>query len=178
MKGILRKIDNKWMVQYIGHPIDILDGNESLVNYLPLHPDDVKQIEEDGRVFDDIESRIRAYPNVDFVFYEIWEEVDGNTDITTYAKLIKKDVVDELATKELLNHLMDEFGEFKTTTIGADDKKSWWKKGYEKAQETLYTEEHMHQCWNKALWQGMTIDDENHKPILFDDYIKSFKQTK
>jgi len=178
MKGILRKIDNKWMVQYIGHPIDVLDGNDSLVNYLPLHPDDVKQIEKDALVFDDIESRIRAYPNVDFIFHEIWEEVDGNADITIYAKLIKKDVVDELATKELLNHLMDEFGEFKTTTIGAGDKKSWWKKGYEKAQETLYTEEHMHQCWNKALWQGMTIDDENHKPILFDDYIKSLKETK
>ena len=156
MKGILRKIDNEWMVQYIGHPIDVLDGNDSLVNYLPLHPDNVKQIEEDGRVFDDIESRIRAYPNVDFVFHEVWEEVDGNTDITTYAKLIKKDVVDELATKELMDHLVDENGEFKTTTVGAGDKKAWWKKGYVKAKEEM----------NNMNTIYVAHDRENGRPVL------------
>jgi len=197
MKGILRKIENKWMVQYIGHPIDVLGGNDSLVNYLQLHPDDVKQIEEDALVFDDIESRIRAYPHVDFKIIEGYKN---------YAKLINKDVtdgvstgvdcctpkgqirryhnchgcdrkpnptsseVDELANKELINHLIDEFGEFKTTTIGADDKKSWWKKGYEKAKETFYTEEQM----KLAFDYGKSLDPFDS----FEDFIKSLKETK
>jgi len=161
MKGILRKIDNKWMVQYIGHPIDVLGGNDSLVNYLQLHPDNIKQIEEDGRVFDDIESRIRAYPHVNFEIIEGYKN---------YAKLIENDAVDELANKELINHLIDEFGEFKTTTIGADDKKSWWKKGYEKAQETLYTEEQM----KLAFAYGKSLEPFDS----FEDFIKSLKKTK
>jgi hypothetical protein len=82
MKGVLRKIENKWMVQYIGHPVDVLSGNDSLVNYIPLHPNDVKQIEEDGKVFDNIEARINAYPHVDF------EIIEG--DKNYYAKLINK----------------------------------------------------------------------------------------
>ena len=170
MKGVLRKIDNKWMVQYIGHPIDVLDGNDSLVKYLQLHPDDVKQIEKDALVFDDIESRIRAYPNVDFVFHEVWEEVDGISNITTCGKLIKKDVVDELATKELMDHLVDENGEFKTTTIGADDKKAWWKKGYVKAKETFYTEKQM----KLAFDYGKSLEPFDS----FEDFIKSLKETK
>jgi hypothetical protein len=174
MKGVLRKIDNKWMVQYIGHPIDVLGGNHSLVNYVPLHPDDVKQIEEDSKVFDDIESRIRAYPNVDFVFYDVWKEVDGYTHITTHAKLIKKNVVDELATKELMGHLIDENGEFRTTTISTDDKKAWWKKGYEKAKETLYTEEQMKSCWNVVMSYRAGFSNS----ITYEEFIQSLKQTK
>jgi hypothetical protein len=161
MKGILRKIDNKWMVQYIGHPIDVLGGNDSLVNYLQLHPDNVKQIEEDALVFDNIEARIKAYPNVDFKIIEGYKN---------YAKLIEKDTVDELANKELIDHLIDEFGEFKTTTIGADDKKSWWKKGYEKAKETFYTEEQM----KLAFDYGKSLEPFDS----FEDFIKSLKETK
>jgi len=165
MKGILKKIGNEWMVQYIGHPVDIPNGYNYLANFILLHPDDIKQIEKDALVFDDIESRIRAYPHVDFKIIEGYKN---------YAKLIEKDAVDELANKELIDHLIDEFGEFKTTTIGADDKKYWWKKGYEKAKETLYTEEQMHKCWIVAMHKGTGFSST----ITYEELIKSFKQTK
>jgi hypothetical protein len=88
MKGILTKTDNSWQVSHATY-------NEItkrwIAGKLPLHPDDVKQINADAQVFDNIEARIAAYPEVDFKFYEIWEEVDGETKITKYAKLINQE---------------------------------------------------------------------------------------
>ncbi len=55
--------------------------------WTPLHPDDVEQIRLDSIVFDNIEARIGSYPYVEFHFHEIWEEVDGETGVTKYAKL-------------------------------------------------------------------------------------------
>jgi hypothetical protein len=78
MKGTLTKTEQGWMV----------NSFYEIPSALPLHPDDVKQINTDAQVFDNIEARIAAYPEVDFKFYEIWEEVDGETKITKYAKLI------------------------------------------------------------------------------------------
>jgi hypothetical protein len=34
-----------------------------------------------------------------------------------------------------MEYLADENGEFKSSTVGADDKKAWWKKGYEKLKK-------------------------------------------
>ena len=39
MKGNLIKTEQGWFVQYIGHPVDVLKGEENLVNYIPLHPE-------------------------------------------------------------------------------------------------------------------------------------------
>ncbi len=55
--------------------------------WTPLHPDDVKQIEQDSLVFDNIDARIATYPDVEFHFYELWEQVDDETEVTKYAKL-------------------------------------------------------------------------------------------
>jgi hypothetical protein len=56
---------------------------------LPLHPDDVKQIEEDSKTFDNIEARIAAYPDVDF------EIVISAIDFVTYAALTNKETICE-----------------------------------------------------------------------------------
>lgn len=59
MKGKLIKTEQGWMV-----------GTVSKTNICselsPLHPDDVKQINADAQVFDNIEARIAAYPDVEF----------------------------------------------------------------------------------------------------------------
>lgn len=54
MKGKIIKTDQGWIVEYAKHA------------ELPLHPDDVKQINKDAQVFDNIEARIAAYPDVEF----------------------------------------------------------------------------------------------------------------
>ena len=60
MKGQLykKKQPEGW---YVTYDIDGFTKAE-----LPLHPDDVKQINRDAQVFDNIEARIAAYPDVEF----------------------------------------------------------------------------------------------------------------
>lgn len=69
MKGIIQNINGECFVEYkmeVPTPI----GQKSWWDILPLHPDDVKQIEKDSLVFDNIEARIKCYPNVDFEIIE------------------------------------------------------------------------------------------------------------
>ena len=109
MKGTLHKTEQGWMVATIEEG----DWN----TYYPLHLDDVKQISADAQVFDNIEARIAAYPDVEFeiVDYsqkcrECGETVErgrscskkcfmkpGNfipTDKLEYAKLVTKKISD------------------------------------------------------------------------------------
>ena len=86
MKGILHKTEKGWFVIYdqiLGE--GIVKRNQ---NTLPLHPLDVKQIDEDSKSFDNIEARIRTYPDVEFEIVEY----DGTTPIINgwngYAKII------------------------------------------------------------------------------------------
>ena len=68
MKGTLHKTESGWIVIYdevLGK--NIVKKNQ---NALPLHPDDVKQIVEDSKIFDNIEARIAAYPDVLFYILE------------------------------------------------------------------------------------------------------------
>lgn len=57
MTGKLRKKNQEWEVVY-----EVMDGKQSL----PLHPHDVKQIEKDSQIFDNIEARIANNPRVQF----------------------------------------------------------------------------------------------------------------
>jgi len=93
MKGKLTNKDGKWFVQY-NEPLSIYTKGYNPGDYvskeLPLHPDDVKQINADGQIFDNIEARIAAYPDVEF---EIDDEIKdlgwhGST-IIRYAKITK-----------------------------------------------------------------------------------------
>lgn len=90
MQGKLIKQENKWFVKYFEDWIGF--------NLYELHPDDVKQIEEDSYMFDNIEARIAAYPEVEF---ELIQEPNLNRSMgnitnpyMTYAKLISKELVD------------------------------------------------------------------------------------
>jgi hypothetical protein len=57
---------------------------------LPLHPDDVKEIEQDAKIFDNIEARIAAYPDVEFEVQTIAIGTDESDVIDCdVAKLIK-----------------------------------------------------------------------------------------
>ena len=71
MTGRLTKYYNVWYV------ISFNYSNHRYIYYL-LHPDDVKQIEQDSYLFDNIEARIAAYPDVEF------------EKVSEYAKLIPK----------------------------------------------------------------------------------------
>jgi hypothetical protein len=79
MIGKLVKEENKWFVKYFEDWIG--------VKYVELHPDDVKQIEEDSYHFDNIEARIASYPDVEFKLIENPNRI--------YAKLIPIQPVDE-----------------------------------------------------------------------------------
>jgi hypothetical protein len=126
VKGTLTKTEQGWTIRYFdtGKAHDIMYCGESL----PLHPDNVKEIEIDSMIFDNIEARIAAYPDVEFeiVDYsqkckECGETVErgrsctkgcfmksGNfvqTDRVEYAKLIKTEYPELEGTINLCNDI-------------------------------------------------------------------------
>jgi hypothetical protein len=46
MKGRLVKKKKEWLVLYVGHPVEVLEGEQSLVNYISLHPDDLQDVKD------------------------------------------------------------------------------------------------------------------------------------
>jgi hypothetical protein len=84
MKGKITKSDEEWIVRY-----DVFQDDHSYPlpgwNFIPLHTDDVKQINRDAQVFDNIEARIAAYPDVEFDWCVIVQP-DGKG--KEYAKLL------------------------------------------------------------------------------------------
>jgi hypothetical protein len=98
MKGKINYIDGKWIVDYIHYEFPPIEYNEILLT-LPLHPDDIKQIEEDSKIFDNIVSRILCYPEVEFNILEECPHYNGShykrdcsckTGFIQYAKLKTK----------------------------------------------------------------------------------------
>lgn len=92
MKGFLKKTEQGWFVIYdqiLGE--GIVKRNQ---NALPLHPLDVKQIDEDSKVFDNIEARIKAYPDVEFEIETklVFDRPSySSIEVPKYAKLINKE---------------------------------------------------------------------------------------
>lgn len=92
MKGYLKKTEKGWFVIYdqiLGE--GIVKRNQ---NALPLHPLDVKQIDEDSKVFDNIEARIKAYPDVEFEIETklVFDRPSySSIEVPKYAKLINKE---------------------------------------------------------------------------------------
>jgi hypothetical protein len=82
MKGTLHKTENGWHVINMQATL-----NGPLLQSLPLHPDNVNQIIEDSKVFDNIEARIKAYPDVEFEIVEIIAPVEDGTTMYKCAKL-------------------------------------------------------------------------------------------
>jgi hypothetical protein len=98
IKGKLHKTDNGWVVMFnkkLEHQMVGYHDYKTTTVYdqLPLHPDDVNQINEDSQVFDNIESRIATWPDVNFEIVSVYVEpstsIHSNRgDDVTYAKLI------------------------------------------------------------------------------------------
>ena len=78
MKGKMVKQENRWYVMCIE------EGDWE--TFYPLSPHDVNQIEEDTKRFDNIEARIAAYPDVEFVIEDFWET--GMEEVIKVATLV------------------------------------------------------------------------------------------
>lgn len=77
MKGKLKQIDKVWSV--------IWEDAEKKTIVTPLHPDNVNEINEWAKIFDNIEARIAGNPDVDFYI-----TIDANINmVTEYAVLVK-----------------------------------------------------------------------------------------
>jgi hypothetical protein len=178
MKGTLTKTEQGWMIIYdqiLGE--GIVKRNQ---HALPLHPDDVKQINRDAQIFDNIEARIAAYPKVEFEIVK--EYVDSRTnDVQSYAKLTQHSVDPKENMEGNVANLSEHYAtmmEDVSDRIGKHLVKSVYRDGYDKAKETLYTEGQMRKCWNEAFMQGMSLDEEDYKPVFFEDFIELIKNSK
>jgi hypothetical protein len=90
MKGKLIYDQEGWWVQ---HTATSPDGTEYFQTDTMLHPDDVKFLEDCNLVFDNLEARIAAYPEVEFEMVTETVMSVGNSEeqdeyTHTYAKLI------------------------------------------------------------------------------------------
>ena len=76
MKGrLLKTEDYGWIVTY--------NDSEELFQFVQLHPDDVNDLIDLNNVFDNVEARISANPDVEFDLFTV-KKMDGSV---TYAKL-------------------------------------------------------------------------------------------
>lgn len=102
MKGRIKKTDKGWVVLYTEcvPKMIVTEWNKSL----PLHPYDVKQIQEDSQRFDNIEARISAYPDVEFDIVEVHNK-NGQVGYryVNYAKLINPEYPELEGTMNLCN---------------------------------------------------------------------------
>jgi len=201
MKGKLIKDDEGWWVQ---HKAKGLDGNLEYIAESMLHPDDVKQIEEDAKVFDNIEARIAAYPDVEFemvteVVASVGDSEQQDEYTVSYAKLIPS----KEQQKQLITEIMDldaKDGLYDTVSDTVNDVEKLAEQyvntnypeytnpkekaaaiedvcwGYNKAKETLYTEEQVREAIGMAR-NGMS---KSAYTIIAteEEIIQSLKQPK
>lgn len=85
MKGTLLKIGKDWEVIHFQATL-----NRPLVQSLPLHPYNVKEITEWSMVFDNIEGRINSSPEVEFEIVDMVTSDSHSSEMIKYAKLIHK----------------------------------------------------------------------------------------
>ena len=167
MKGKLIKIEERWMVGTVCYA-------DLWSNYIPLHPDYVKQIERDSQVFDNIEARIAAYPNVEFDIVSDTYEKPGKGN--TYAKLIPS----KEQQKQIITEIMDEVDKLAhqynpVMKLDAEFIRAGFKAGYNKAKSTLYTEEQVREAINMCHQYIFGYNLIESKII---EIIQSLKQSK
>jgi hypothetical protein len=90
MKGTIHKTESGWVVFYKTE-----DLPSYIISRLPLHPDNIKEINEWSQMFDNIEGRIASSPEVEFEIIHCipddLEPTNGETlsfESIKYAKLI------------------------------------------------------------------------------------------
>jgi hypothetical protein len=105
MKGKLIYDQEGWWVQ---HKAKGLDGNLEYIAESMLHPDDVKQIEEDAKMFDNIEARIAAYPDVEFeMVTEVVASVGNSEEQDEYTNTYARLIPSKEQQKQLITEIMD-----------------------------------------------------------------------
>ena len=120
MKGTINNTKAGWFVWHSVTRDEITSGYESL----PLHPDDVKQIQEDSQRFDNIQARIAAYPNIAF---EIVEETIDTGALEAphikvkYAKLINEEAICEYSGLPSPTSYTEDYPELEATTALCED---------------------------------------------------------
>ena len=155
MKGTLTKIEQGWRVQY------------SVINSIrsrPLHRDDISDI------LSNPDSKIENLvgKEVEFEIVTEWENGEVGVNGLTYAKLINNvpDVVEDDVEKLALEWNNGEMPMHY-------HKREGFKSGYNKAKETLYTEEQMRMAFEYGKGVGgLELKDD------FEQYIQSIKQPK
>lgn len=172
MKGQLHKTEQGWVVKAIAQKRWPENGvGQQVIATLPLHPTDIKQINEDAKVFDNIEARIAAYPDVEF------EVVTENVDTGAleapyikidYAKLIPKQNGDKKDDLDEFEKYLDREVEYKLSQKSTIERIKWYYKTYFKSKETLFTEEQV----RKAIEDARDILSY----VNTDEVIKSLKQ--
>mgnify|MGYP003349470587 FL=1 len=70
MKGRIIKTNGEWFITY--------NDSEGLLQFMPLHPHDVKGITGYSLMFDNVEARISANPDVNFDIIEICQNYGGD----------------------------------------------------------------------------------------------------
>jgi hypothetical protein len=158
MKGKLIYDQDGWWVQ---HTATSPDGTEYFQADTMLHPDDVKFLEDCNLVFDNLESRIAVNSDVEFEIVDEFTHPELYTNVgwgdgIKYAKLIQskeqqKQLITEIMDLDAKDGLYEDDVEKLAAKCGSPffDEKSaeyacyGFKQGYNKAKETLYTEEDM-----------------------------------
>jgi len=153
MKGKLIKIEERWMVGTVCYA-------DMWSNYIPLHPDDVKQIEEDAKVFDNIEARISAYPDVEFnMVTEVVASVGNSEEQDEYTVSYAKLIPSKEEQKQLITEIMD-----------LDAKDGLYEDVRPKIDIQPITQEEMNEIRNPA-YKYFDIDDTVNDTV---NYVEKF----
>jgi hypothetical protein len=150
MKGLLRKIEERWMVATVCYA-------DLWSNYIPLHPDDVKEIEE--WLFDNL-GVIYHSQEVEFEIVQFIKECKGLSENCfmespafncgcqqNYAKLINTEEKNDLEEEAV------KLAELKVKLF-----ERGYVEGYKNAKETLYTEEQVKFIVEKSRETGLTAE--------------------
>jgi hypothetical protein len=188
MKGILKKTQSGWIVNYD------YTVNKNDWCTLPLHRDDISDIMSNP------ESKVEKLSGKE-VEFEMVNKIWGvNDDVITYAKLIKPSIQHSITDygvegiDSCLEYKENDVEKLAEKYYGPGDygleSKQGFIKGYNKAKETLYTEEQVRKAYYKGAadvhdkctdrtWRGVEtkVDIELLKK-LNTEYIQSLKQPK
>ena len=176
MKGTLHKTETGWVVRYRETtPLSITTET------LPLHRDDISDI------LSNPDSKIENLVGKE-VEFEIVNKLWGvNDDVIPYAKLIKPNV-DKVVENDIYE-MAQEYA-IKSHSPNREARRKGFVDGYNKAKETLYTEEQIRKAYYQGAadvhdkctdrtWRGVEtkVDIELLKKLNA-EYIQSLKQPK
>ena len=89
--------------------------------------------------------------------------------LTEWMSSKREKELDELAKEDAKEIYGNDF------SLASLSYQSTFKRGYNKAKETLYTEEDLRDCWNTAFLEGGSIDDTINDTVTFQQFLKSLK---